>query len=337
MTVKRLLGLLLRIGLIVGSFTAAALLSSYLVMFIMLRGGEVVEVPNVVNDSALTALEKFDKAGLQMKSEGSEYHPIVPKDCIISQRPVPGSKVKRGKVVLVTISMGSEILGVPDVTGDESRTAEMKLKATRLDVGHVAEIHFATRKGIVIAQNPQPKDPIQSSGKVDLLVSAGPRLTKYVVPNVVGMRLDEAFQLLSGLGLEVQTQPVVRPQVVPGTVVAQDPAPNATLNEGGLVLLTVSAPSKAKRWENLRYVVVTFAVPSGFWQKLVRIEMTDPLGTETVLKRRFAPYDVLVVPISYRDRVTVKVFVDDVLMQQVEADAASERTGMFTQSWRNTL
>jgi len=169
-----------------------------------------------------------------------------------------------------------------------------------------------------------------------LLVSAGPRRSKYLVPNVMGMKLEEAVQLLSQLNFEIQRELEYRPRAERNVVLKQDPLPNAVLEEGGSVVLTISARRKEKRWEHLRYLVVEYQVPLEFpptAQRLIRIEMTDVLGTETVLLGRFYPGQVIAEVISYKERATVKVFVDAELRQQTEADDSERRTYMFPELW----
>jgi serine/threonine-protein kinase len=337
------------LGLIVAAFGAIVLLSSYAVIQLVLRGGEVVEVPNVVGNSFVTAWDKLEEVGLKVTKQSKQYSPVVPQDHIIDQKPIAGSKVKTGRVVRVTISMGRKMQAVPGVTGDELRRAESTLRNEGLAVGHVSVIRFPSRKGFVLGQDPPPGTSIETGGKVHLLVSAGPRLKKYLVPDLVGLKINDAVQLLSQLTLEMQQVFEVRPRATPGIVLAQDPARNEIVDEGGVVRLTVSNPSAEKRWENLRYTVLAFEVPYGFTKKLVRVEMTDALGTETLIGeetvlgvrgRLFSPCEVITVPISYKlsDEVThatVKVLVDGVLRQETQVDASGEISLMFTHPWRD--
>ena len=342
MSIKKILKSIFKLGLIVASFVGIVLLSSYAVIQVVLRGGDVVEVPNVVGDSFITAWEKLEKVELQVMKPSKQYSPVVPQNHIIAQKPSAGSRVKTGRIVRLTISMGREMVAVPDVTGEERRQARLELQASpyRLSVGHESRIRFPARKGVVLGQDPRPGTSIEIGGQVDLLVSDGPRLTRYLVPNVVGRKIDEAVQLLSQLNLEAQQELEVRRRDAPGVVLAQDPPSNEILDEGGSVLLTVSTRSEERRWENLRYLVLAFEVPCGLSRKLVRVEMTDALGTETVLKRLFWPYEVITLPISYKlssdtKRVTVKVYVDGVLRQEIHADASKQSTLMFAQPWRD--
>lgn len=336
-----------KFGLIAGGFAAVVVLSAYAVIQIVMHTGAVVEVPDVVGESFYTASTRLDEVGLRMKVQREQYNPVIQDGSIIHQTPGAGSKVKSGRVVLVIVSLGTEEIAVPDVTGEELRRVggrviiPPELRALRLEVGHVSQIHYPTKERLILAQNPPPKSPIESSGKVDLLVSAGPRRARYLVPNVLGMKRDEAVQLLDRLNFQIQADPEYQPRVARNIVMKQEPEPNETLEEGGLIRLTVSARSQEKRWENLRYLVVTYQVPLGIPSDvprrlpLVRVEMTDPLGTETVLRRTFEPGEVIVEVISYKEEATVKVFVDGVLRQQTEASDSQTSTFTFVQPGRD--
>ncbi len=352
MPIKRIFKSILRLGLILGAFGAIVLLSCYAVIQVVLRGGEVVEVPNVVGNSFVTAWEKLEEVGLQVakpSKQQRQYSPVVPQDHIIDQKPIAGSRVKSGRVVRLTISMGRKMHAVPGVTGDESRRAESTLRNEGLAVGHVSVIHFPSRKGVVLGQDPRPGASIETGGKVHLLVSAGSSLKKYLVPDLVGLKINDAVQLLFQLNLEMQQTIEVRPRATPGIVLDQDPARNEIMEEGASVLLTVSTRSRERRWENLRYMVLAFEVPYGFTKKVVRVEMTDALGTETLIGketvlgvrgRLFPPCEVITVPISYKlsddvKHATVKVLVNGVLRQETQVGASDEISLMFAHPWRD--
>ena len=360
MSLSRFFKSVVRFGLIAGGFAAIVALSGLAVVQVVMRTGRVVEVPNVVGESFYTASKRLDEVGLRIDAEREEYNPVVQAGNIIYQRPAAGSKVKTSRVVLVVVSLGSEKIAVPDVTGEELRQVAgrviipPKLKVSRLAVGHVSQIHYPAKERLILAQNPPAKSPIESGGKVDLLVSAGPRRARYLVPDVTGMKRDEAVQMLARLNFEIKTDPEYQPQVERNIVLKQHPEPNVALEEGGLVRLAVSARRQDKKWENLRYLVLAYQVPLGISprlalharpgflrdlarvERLVRIEMTDALGTETVLLARFNPGEVIVETVSYKEEAIVKVFVDGVLQEQAEANGSGERTFTFVQPWENT-
>ena len=361
MSIRELLKSIAKFGLITVAFAAIVGLSAYGVIQVVMRTGSVVEVPNVVGEGFYTASKRLGEIGLRVHVEEEVFSPVVPGDHITYQRPVAGARVKTGRVVLVHVSQGSKKITVPDVTNEELRrvgdrvTIPPKLRASALEVGQVSQIHYPAKERLILAQNPPPKSTIESGGKVDLLVSAGPRLARYLVPNVVGMKRDEAVQRLDRLNFQIQTDQEYKPRVERNTVLKQEPEQNETLEEGGLIHLTVSARQEGERkWENLRYLVVTYQVPlgispdparhvqPGFFLRfgavegLVRIEMTDALGPETVLRKTSDPGEIIMEVISYKEEATVKVLLDGVLRQQTEASSSGTSTFTIIQSGRDT-
>jgi serine/threonine-protein kinase len=69
---------------------------------------------------------------------------------------------------------------------------------------------------------------------------------KVTVPNVVGMSLEDATAALTEKGLKVADPPTTKVDdtVAPGTVIAQDPLPDAQVDEGATVALTIARSPK---------------------------------------------------------------------------------------------
>jgi serine/threonine-protein kinase len=69
---------------------------------------------------------------------------------------------------------------------------------------------------------------------------------KVTVPNVVGMSLEDATAALTEKGLKVADPPTTKVDdtVDPGTVLAQDPLPDAQVDEGATVALTIAKSPK---------------------------------------------------------------------------------------------
>src|SRR5207248_2003610 len=72
---------------------------------------------------------------------------------VIAQKPVPGTRVKRGAVVLLSVSRGKPALAVPDLTGQPAPQAVSALrKAGFLPL--VVGVPSAQPKGTVVAEAP---------------------------------------------------------------------------------------------------------------------------------------------------------------------------------------
>lgn len=92
--------------------------------------------------------------------------------------------------------------------------------------------------GLILTQQPEPGAPIRSGARVHAVVAGRPHRT---VPDVRGLRLDEALDSLRRDGLE----PVVTARrrsstMAAGTVVSTRPAAGALVVDGSRVSLSVS-------------------------------------------------------------------------------------------------
>ncbi len=120
-----------------GNLAAMALLITLIILAVgygldfYTNHGKVVEVPNLIHKSYGESVELLDEVDLQMVVSDTGYVKSLPADCILEQSLAPGSGVKPGRIVYVTInSAHSPTLTIPDIIDNSSyREAYMKLKA----------------------------------------------------------------------------------------------------------------------------------------------------------------------------------------------------------------
>ena len=93
--------------------------------------GEGIEVAKVEGMLYKNAYSLMTEDGLNIVVSDSGYNKQLPADCILSQNPGPGTKVKSGHTVYVTVnSPSSPSFAIPDVVDNSSyREAEAKLMA----------------------------------------------------------------------------------------------------------------------------------------------------------------------------------------------------------------
>jgi serine/threonine-protein kinase len=80
--------------------------SAFAVMYFALRGRSV-EVPNVIGKTEEAAMEAFDDAGLRMKIRGRAHSDKIEANLVSDQSPAPGTVIKTGQLVRISISMGA--------------------------------------------------------------------------------------------------------------------------------------------------------------------------------------------------------------------------------------
>lgn len=194
-----------------------AMVSALTAMRIAIHGQEV-QVPALIGLAPVEAERAVATAGLQMSIERQYYSPQIPEGKIMSQLPLPGTKVRRGWQVRVAQSLGPTRVAIPDVTGQSEHAAELNMRRRGLDIASMAAVDAA---GIpadqVLAQNPRADTTEVLAPKVSLLVTAPATPQFFVMPSFVGQSLGSASRTLqdNGFRLGNVSVAVIPPPAVP--------------------------------------------------------------------------------------------------------------------------
>jgi len=246
-TKDSLLSSILRVTFIFAAAVVFLLIVFFILMRIAISGNEVA-VPNVIGKSLTEASRVLNENRLRSPIiEGYKYSGELPKDYVIEQRPEPGQKVKSGREIKVYLSKGAEAGIVPRVIGKSVLEAQSVLKTSGLEVGYIVRVHSDDfpQEGIVIAHTPAANATVQRGSKVNLLVSLGPYYVLTTVPDLRGMKLQNAAELLKSSGLRLgQVKRQVSLEVKEsGIVLEQNPQPNDRVRKGIEVNVVVSSLS----------------------------------------------------------------------------------------------
>jgi len=166
--------------------------------------GQEVAVPALVGLSPAEAERATAGLGLQISIERQYYSPQIPEGRIMSQLPLPGTKVRRGWQVRVAQSLGKTRVKIPDVTGQSEHAAELNIRRRGLDVASMAEVEAA---GIpadqVLAQSPTANETQVAAPKISFLVTAAAGPQAFVMPSFVGQPLGSASRSLQESGFRL--------------------------------------------------------------------------------------------------------------------------------------
>ncbi len=170
-----------------------------------LHAGEV-PIPNL---SGLTVQEASDAAlhnGLDLNIQNQFYSTTVPAGRVLSQAPAPGSAVRKGWQVRVTVSLGPQQVTIPNVVGEPVRQATMDLRRNQLDLGSQIHLDAPGDPDMVLAQTPPPNAGVDQP-RVNLLLSsvAQDATNAFVMPSFVGLSYSTANHQAIALGLRVAT------------------------------------------------------------------------------------------------------------------------------------
>lgn len=138
---------------------------------------------------------------------------------------------------------------MPDVVGLEEGVARSALQNMGLDLEIEAESPHPTWPAFtIIEQSVQPGAAVDAGSVIKVTLSQGPPLIE--VPDVVGIRFEEAQQRLTLLDLVVQKYEDWSVET-PGQVVIQDPPPGSLVANRTLMTLVVSSGSRTPVGANL--------------------------------------------------------------------------------------
>jgi beta-lactam-binding protein with PASTA domain len=198
-----------------------ALVSALTAMRFAIHGQEVA-VPTLVGLSPAEAERAAAGFGLQVAIERQYYSPQVPEGKIMSQLPLPGTKVRRGWQVRVAQSLGPMRIAIPDVAGQSERAAELNIRRRGLEVSSTAEMQLSEKPvGQVLAQSPTANASQVSMPKISLLVTAPVEPQAYVMASFVGQPLGSVSRKLQDAGFRLGNVSVAEPAAASGDVAAQ--------------------------------------------------------------------------------------------------------------------
>jgi serine/threonine-protein kinase len=201
-----------------------------------------IEVPDLTGLDLDAASERVKPMELRLQIVDQRNDPATPSGRVLEQMPRAGSSVRRGRKVKLVVSLGGEVLAVPDLIGQASPAVEIELRQQGFVPGDLARVKVArVRTGAVISQVPPPDTPAVPSTRVHRLVSDGPPDTRWVMPDLTGVRRSDVESWVARSGFRRGAVRRVRMGGwPPGTVVGQLPLPGYPVRKRDVVELTVA-------------------------------------------------------------------------------------------------
>lgn len=203
---------------------------------------DIVEVPLVKGMQYESARQKFFEAGLLTEIRSREYDDTIQQNCIVSQFPEVGSKVKKGRKIAVVVSKGKEITVVPEVRNLPEHQARIELRKKGLTIGKIIKVYAnKTPEDHVVKIVPRSGTTISRQIEIELFVSKGPKPTHAEVPNLVGESIGTAKEMIVESGLKLgKVSYKNNTALLPGTVISQSVTPGSSVKLESSINLVVS-------------------------------------------------------------------------------------------------
>lgn len=212
-------------------------IANFLIMPSIVRMGKETIVPNVCNialDEALEILKQNELEGIVIERR-HDY--IIEQDMVIVQEPLPGTRVKAGRIINLTVSLGPQTIKIPFVAGigvDKGRSILQRLGLNITSVEWVFSDSVA--RTIIIKTIPPPESELAKGSGVTLVVSKGPVLK---MPKLVGVHIREAEDILNTMGLVLADVREIEGSGKRGYILVQNPEAGQDVAYGDSVSLMV--------------------------------------------------------------------------------------------------
>lgn len=277
-----------------------------------------VDVPNVVGKQVSVAKNILEDKHLRV-STSEVTNTDVPAGQVISQSPGSGEKVKEQRTIHLVVSKGVGDITVPDLSGMTVEQARQRLKDLGLVVGKITQGSVEGKPdNTIVAQSPSGDSKVSKGTTVDLVVNK-PQSKKVKMPDVVGMTLKDARQVLVSNNIGVnQISGSVDEKAI---VTEQSVKAGEEVNEGSSLNLATELKDSKKKEDskqsssNRTKGTVDVTVPSGSKNQELKIVVKDDEGSTVIYDDTNKPGDRIVKNVSGVGNVRIEVYLNGALVQ----------------------
>jgi len=268
-------GLLIIVGIIAVS-----------IFFVAVRGAEQCMVPEVRGRELTEALLELQVKELYPRIQLRYSQSSHDKGLILEQEPAAGTIVKAGRRVRLVVSQGVMISKVENYIGRSLDDVKIDLQTLHAAAGGLPLLslrepvmydYSAEAPGVILNQKPEPGTDISGPLSLEFVVSRGPENTVVTVPQLTGLDLPQALELISRLGINFEFSLRERRGNERGEIVVfQDPPANSFMLIDAAVSLVMTTPARIDDGEVFN--LFRYSVPKNPYPLTMRLEALLPSG-----------------------------------------------------------
>jgi beta-lactam-binding protein with PASTA domain len=263
----------------------AAALAAFL---LSIRGTEQTMVPEVRGVELAQALVKLQEKELYPRISLRFTDSPADKGLIVDQKPRPGSIVKAGRRIQLSVSKGAVADKVENFVGQDINEVRIHLQnlfASTKPLLVIKEpqifVYDKAPAGTILEQKPLPETEIAGPTPLELVVSRGPEKPQVRIPDLNALSFSDALAQVQKLDLPVtftMRKPAGREK--PGLVVAQTPTPGSLVPANARLSVTLATPAPEK---GMAAGIYSRELPEYPYPLTVSLESVGPAGGRTPL------------------------------------------------------
>jgi eukaryotic-like serine/threonine-protein kinase len=259
-----------------------------IVFFVVLKGAEKVMVPDVRNMELTDALVKLQERELYPRITLRFTDNPQDKNSVLEQSPIPGSIVKAGRRIKLTVSRGAVLDKIENYVGQDMEAVKLHLQslfsASRplVTIREPPMYRFdEAAAGTILEQKPLPGTEISGATTLDVIVSKGPESRKAKIPAFIGLSLASAVSVAESGSFTVDfSMRQAKSGESQGVVVEQQPAAGSDAKITERIKVVLTPPAAAQGLVNGIY---THSLQEYPYPVPVKLEAIKPSGQRILL------------------------------------------------------
>ena len=184
-------------GKVVGTSPAGRVSKGATITLLISSGPFTSVVPDVRNETQSAAQAAL--AHVHLVSTVQKVGADAPVGTVVGTSPPAGSTWPQTKTVTILVASGPPL---PDFTRQSIDAARQLASQNNVKLQEESDANSQDPAGTVVSQDPAPGATFQPGQTVVVRVSTGPQLVP--VPNLIGMTVQDATQLLQNAGFQVK-------------------------------------------------------------------------------------------------------------------------------------
>ena len=201
---------------------------------------QLTKIPDVTSLNKKDAVDYLKNSGLKIKVINSKTEKVGLNQVFI-QFPTAGRVVKVNRTIQIWVNSG-EGQEVPNIVGLELLEARSKLQGDNIQIQKIDYLPSNQKYNTILGVYPAPGTKLEINQKISILVSSRMVTDPSVMPNLIGLDINDARVLLAQIGLTVSTVNNGTDATLPvNTIISTNPTPGAKVVKGQKITIIVNS------------------------------------------------------------------------------------------------
>lgn len=196
--------------------------------------------PNFIGLSTTEAAILAKSKGLAIKQVGEAFSEHETGK-IYQQLTIPGKKIKTGRTIQIYVSKGKSQTKVPNFTGIDVTAARILAEKLSINISNIISVSSSVNTNKVIASDPPEGEYLAKNGSIVLLVSLGKTNEQIYMPDIVGLDISKAKEVLRKHNLIIGNIDYITDDYIDSDIILDsNPHSGEKLNPGTVINITVN-------------------------------------------------------------------------------------------------